>query len=550
LLEFIYVVYLLGKYFPGSCLTELLCDGKKNEILVKNNLKFLYQSNMINLVENPEPDFDIQETKFKDILGERLNYIKEIVVKRLYGWVINRNFDPCYNILEHLHDLGSSLQDSLLLEAITNDIHNGTYLSIENAIENGSFNKVTGKHRAPPLSYCFVMLKNFLYGSAESIKEAYQELKQQDSDIPVYMSEILSIETRYRTALRDTSAALEAAKKSFVIIQGTNEKREMSHVYRLFALANMTGKEIDDAIDYLAFAMDIAEKNKDYSEMTVSAYYSAAVHFVFGNLSKAKRLLNLSIESALNSARINWANRAKFFLGRCHFETGHYKEAFSVFENLMKDEELGAMEKKTVGAWIFRTEFYLNLVNNRANYPSRKITDCTDGRLFEIEALCLSGKCSKSIELANTFIELINDNDFLFLEQPDWTSGFAQCELIGYSSKDFFTRMCTALISLVALRKKNVKAAKEALNLMQKIMRNERSTDCDPNSAFYYFANYLTLNELNSSEVDKNSAISMAFKKLQIRASKIDDVETRRSFMYNHFWNKFLYKTAKDYKLI
>jgi len=553
LLELVFAVSLFGKYFPPSSIPELLCEAGKSKSLIAGNLRFLYQNNIISSPEAPEPEFRIDGETIEELLGERADYIKKIAEERLLDWTAKGKFAPCYNLLEYLHSLGCRVQDGLLLESVTSDIYNGTYSAIEGAVADGSFNRVAGGERAGPLLYCFVMLKNFLYGSGEAIKNAYRDLKQYDTDIPVWKAEILSIETRYRTALRDTRQALNAAKKSFVLIQGPAQgaggSREIARVYRLFALANMTGKEINDAIDYLSFALDIAERNRDYGEMAVSAYYSAAVHFIFGNLSKTERLLKLSCESALNSSRISWERRARFFLGRYYFETGRYREALAVFDALYKDGALDDTAKGTVNAWLFRTELYLNLFDDYAVYPGRELSRCADGMLFEIEALCLTGEYSKCIELAGKFPDLLKDDDFLFLEQPDWASGFAQCELIEYSLKDFFTRMCSVW-STLALCKTDARAAKDALQSMQKIMRNERSGVCDPNTSFYLLANYIILKELNFSEVDKNTAISMAFKRLQSRASRIDDIETRRVFLCKHYWNKILSATAKDHKLI
>jgi hypothetical protein len=47
-----------------------------------------------------------------------------------------------------------------------------------------------------------------------------------------------------------------------------------------------------------------------------------------------------------------------------------------------------------------------------------------------------------------------------------------------------------------------------------------------------------------------NTAVSMAFKRLQRRASRIDDPETRRDFLNLNYWNKALSIVAKEYKLI
>jgi hypothetical protein len=42
----------------------------------------------------------------------------------------------------------------------------------------------------------------------------------------------------------------------------------------------------------------------------------------------------------------------------------------------------------------------------------------------------------------------------------------------------------------------------------------------------------------------------MAFKRLQRRASQIEDMETKRSFLYLHYWNAALSHAAKEHKLI
>jgi hypothetical protein len=42
----------------------------------------------------------------------------------------------------------------------------------------------------------------------------------------------------------------------------------------------------------------------------------------------------------------------------------------------------------------------------------------------------------------------------------------------------------------------------------------------------------------------------MAFKRLQRRASRIDDIEVNRAFLSRHYWNAALSRAAKEHKLI
>jgi hypothetical protein len=85
---------------------------------------------------------------------------------------------------------------------------------------------------------------------------------------------------------------------------------------------------------------------------------------------------------------------------------------------------------------------------------------------------------------------------------------------------------------------------------MQRIVQDERLSEMDPNSAFFFYAWYRVLEESGAAEVDMNTAVSMAFKRLQRRASRIDDPDTRRSFLTLHYWNSALGEAAKAHKLI
>jgi hypothetical protein len=90
----------------------------------------------------------------------------------------------------------------------------------------------------------------------------------------------------------------------------------------------------------------------------------------------------------------------------------------------------------------------------------------------------------------------------------------------------------------------------EALRIIQEFLRNDRFTEFDPHNAFYSYAYYLILKDLDSEKVDMNTAISIAFKRLQRRAGRIDDVEIRRSFLFKNYWNGALSQVAKMYNLI
>jgi hypothetical protein len=65
-----------------------------------------------------------------------------------------------------------------------------------------------------------------------------------------------------------------------------------------------------------------------------------------------------------------------------------------------------------------------------------------------------------------------------------------------------------------------------------------------------HYLHYSLLKNVNAGEVDKNTALSITFKRLQQRASRIDDLELKRHFTSHHYWNSKLFAAARENRLI
>ncbi|GHU41721.1 hypothetical protein FACS1894190_10170 [Spirochaetia bacterium] len=544
--EISYACKLFSSYFPAYSFMELFKEEGKNSEAIEHSLILLYKNGVIRSIEDPEPEISDFDGNINRLLCERAGFIRNMVTRRLLDWVAKGKINPCFNLLEILYELGTGYSDLLLLESIRQDVINGTYASIEKSIKEDNFRSICGEIRYESILYIYKTLKSLIYEDETSIRETFKMQQPINNSISIYKAQVLTINAIYKLGIHDARTAMDEIKDAMIICQDNKEKIGISQVYRLFSLVNFSNKEISDAIDYLSFAMENTEKTKDYDEMTLVAYYSAAVHFIFGNISKSERLIKQSGQAAIISGRQDWALRSKFLLGRMFFETGLYKEALSVFNSLYESfkNKSNLIQTELLDAWIFRATLYLT-----ERIPKHEeFTNC-DGKLFEIEASYLTGDYKKTISLADDFLSMNIANNFYFLEQPDWTSGFAQCEFLLYTKKNFLSRMITVWKCLALCRVDKLHS-NDAIHTMQQIMRDERMADIDPNAAFYFFANYRVLNESDSTEVDRNTAISMAFKRLQRRSSRIDDINTRRLFLSKQYWNKTLFATAKEYKLI
>jgi len=104
--------------------------------------------------------------------------------------------------------------------------------------------------------------------------------------------------------------------------------------------------------------------------------------------------------------------------------------------------------------------------------------------------------------------------------------------------------------SLAQSRLINEGSKEEALGDIQKILRDEKLCEMDPWDSLYFFAKYRILEQMGASSVDMSTQVSMAFKRLQRRACRIEDVETRSQYLNGNRWNRELCQAAKEFKLI
>jgi hypothetical protein len=210
----------------------------------------------------------------------------------------------------------------------------------------------------------------------------------------------------------------------------------------------------------------------------------------------------------------------------------------------------------TLAAWTARAAFFLDQA--KSGFAGGPVS-CSDAPLFEIEAACLSGDYQEADKLAEKWRASsfesgesgFIDGDFLFTEQPDWRSGFAQCEFMLIPGKLFRNRFVSMYQALARSRIETSAEGKEELvNRVRQLLREDFFANTDPGEVFYLHAYYRILKETGAAQVDLNTAVSMAFKRLQLRAGRIDGSDARQTFLTWHYWNGALSQAAKEYKLI
>jgi tetratricopeptide (TPR) repeat protein len=555
--EIAYTLSLFRRYFPRALFPTLFREAGINPLVVSRALDIFTAQGIIDSREDPQPRIVDFDSRAERILGERKYLVRGMVSGRILAWVKKGGIRPCYNLLKALADLGRERPErlegsaTLVLNSITGDVINNTFREIEEDIRNNCFAQVIGEGCFTAILYIFTTLRALIHQGEDDIRRAFLQPVPETSAIPEYKAHILSNLADFNLGIYDIAAAQESIKESLILSQTRPDKRRLVQAYRLFSLVNVCKQQLREAIEYSDFAIECAERSGCFDELAIVMYYAAGIHLIFGNLSRAGRLIRRADEYASLTGRVEWADRSRFLLGRFHFETGYYQEARDIFTGLL-DRGIPAAPKgreMVLRAWIYRSRVFLN-----QSPGSLFGMETLDARLFEIEAAYITGEYEKAVSLTDSFCSCLPKNRFVFIEQPDWRSGFAQCELLLFSPKDFFNRQASTYRAL-ALAKLSADAngssiREMALDTMRRVIREKGLPQMDPNDAFYYYAHYRVLQETGAAAVDMDTAVSIAFKRLQSRASHIDDIETRRSYLSLNYWNNALSQAAKAHRLI
>ena len=546
--EIIYAISLLSRFFSPELFQRLFEEDDKNPVMIARSFSMLQALGVIDNSREPRLSGRHFEEHALNLLGEKTARIKSFVCGRLLSWAARRNINPCFRLLTTIADLGGvrDIDDLLLLKSILSDIVNETVPALELAIKKGHIEKFVPSEKAGALKLIFQTYRALYSGNEKDIYNSFIQpgLESSFESFPLLNAQIIVNQCGYYLGKRDRIAASERAKEAILHGQKSNVFC-LPQAYRLFSLVCLSKQQTAETIEYLNFALANAEKAGNYHEMGVSAYYAAASQFLYGNLYSARTLLRKSIEQSLTAGCAEWADRSRFLEGRLDFELGLYSQAHDIFERLRREPfgNITEEKKELFEAWSYRCKIYFEIpIVCKAESTNH------DMALFEIESAYLAGDYQKAIALADEFKNPFSDDLFLFTERPVWQSGYDQCEHLFFPRGEIQNRMICLFRSMALCHCEQ--DAERAMQDIQKLLREELTSEIDPSSAFSFYAKYRILEQAGASTIDMSTAVSMAFKRLQRRASRIEDIETRRQYLNGPRWNRELCLAAKDFKLI
>jgi len=550
-----YICSLFGTYFPPEFIPRLLEESGKSPAMISRTISLMHTLKIIDTTLDPRPWNEQFIEQAESILGEKKETLKTLVSGRLLAWVEQKKINPCISLLKILEKLGvtDKFDDDLILKSIHNELSATNGFELERALDKRTFRTIAGQEREPVIRYIAETLLTLHSGGVEMIRNAFSVQPPECNAFPLLKTRIQINQSLYSLGLRNNEPALESAKKATIICQ-KNGSPCLAMSYRLMALASLSQKRIHETINYLGFALENAVLSGEPHEIGMASYYAASVQLLYGNLSLSRKHAERALKHFLEAGDPRWADRSRFLAGRLAFESGYYRQASEIFEELLKNPsgEDGVEKQKLIEAWAYRAN-----INSKAaaqassQFPSYPTPENMrrDAGLFQLEALYFEGEYAKMEELAEYLSGIPLEDNFIHIEQPDWRSGFTQCELLYFSWTELWERMLGAWHSLAQCLLSPQKAA-EAQTAMQQILKKSPFPEIDTWEPFYYYTLYQTLEHSGASHVDIRTVASTAFTRLQNRASRIDDPDTYQQYLKQPYWSKALGQAAVVFKLV
>ena len=545
-LEIAYAVSLFNDLFPAGELAEAFSAEKKPRGALELALAHLAQLGVVDDENEPTPAIPRFIDFAQSALGERGELIRALARRRLSLAIESKRLTNSYESTVRQVRLGGVADPSRILDAVVDGVLRGELKAVESAISDGSFSDIVGKAYAESLASIFNTRRALVFGDELETRSTFSTPMLDRFPNPRYQAYSFLDRSSYSFTVdvldpASSAAAANAAKDALLLLQGNPLDKGLSRAYRLLGETELSRQRINEAVDYFSFAAESAERAAEPNEALLSSVNGACTQFLLGNLSKAERHALTAERRALELYQTEWHLWARFMYARIRFELGAYEQSAEVFGSLSGSREASALFR----TWRDRALAYCD-----SAIGISFVEDTPDAAFFRIESAFLRGAYEETIREADAYAAAPDPGRFRNPERVDWSSGFALVEdrAIGRIGGERVARRLVRVFRALALAK--IERAGEAVAELHRLAKEEPMSDLDPNDAFYFWALSVSLKAAGAQSVDTGTMLSIAFKRLQRRASRIDDAESKRSYLMNNRWNGALYGDAKAIYLI
>jgi tetratricopeptide (TPR) repeat protein len=325
-------------------------------------------------------------------------------------------------------------------------------------------------------------------------------------------------------------------------------------VLSLIAMLSLARNHADDAIVYLEYALENAERMHDPRSSLATRFSMAIVYFILGNYHFA--LCNLeSVNQIVERCYAkDWEVLILFMKGRILFELGNYTDAELLFQTAAS---LASVYQIPESVSLSRVWYARSLVHEgRYATAESVLRDCAqtipEAWIYLLESAILSGHPQPDLPARRP--EFPCDRiDYDGPESFSWRSGYSLAENFCFgaaSAAGVATRMYDAFALVYRYRFEPGVDGAESARLVAQVARSAQDVSDPYTDLYFYFSYDIGKSAFHADAPDTMVFLSRAFKFMQKRANEIEDNNLREQFMQNPTWNSRLWREARLHMLI
>jgi tetratricopeptide (TPR) repeat protein len=427
----------------------------------------------------------------------------------------------------------------------------------EDAIYGPSDRKSAGRldhHLEPLAEFLSSYAASDRIGSADALERL--EAAASESEVKDALSKNIVALARaaFEYAEGKSSEAASLAKEALMGLHTFGSPKAEARAHRILGLCSLAQEQVQEGADYLSNAYDIAEAAPEPLECILSAISEAAADFTLGDLGRALSKARAAADWALKSFRADWESAAYFIEGRANIEIGRYEAAAECFGRVRAVARVygQAEAARRAEIWTGRAAS-LEGSGSRAREILERSDDDAEALWFLAEELLRNGEHEKAASVAARALETEPRPGFSSADAFDWSTGFASLEgrAVGFlSGRSFLRDQIEAFVEFASGMTLPAEEALARADHLASMAREDRIAALHPSAHIYLFYRYLILERAMPSSMDGATALSKAFKALQLRSMHVGEAAFKDGFLESNRWNRALVEAAKSRKLI
>ena len=395
------------------------------------------------------------------------------------------------------------------------------------------------------------MARNMQNAFTDGSEVAETQFRGSEQDISTGSHvQVLKIENFLR--MNRVDSALSEAKTFLFDVQGEGDFCRITEAQHALGTVMLRKGRVEEANDYFTLAYESSKSCAAPVDRVRACVSRALGLFLFGNYSRADRLLSEAIGISCGLSHGSFLLFARFLKGRIAFKLGRYAVAEKELWEALSLATLTGVPHSVFYAWIARSRIYTGQCDEgiemlcRLNKTGEVLYFLAEGYFFNHnEALALT-----SIRRAQRRVKFETEHTDC-LSRNCWDSGFRNVEDYAFrapSGRGVLLNCVTAFRWL--LESRTGSDVKDGTAILEHITRGEKLGELDPYLYYYYLIHALLISEETHDEnLERITYLSKGLKYLQRTSSVIDDVPSRLEYLSKNRWNKYLMDMARREKL-